>query len=365
MSDLDACLLAPFPGTRPPDWLRQWLDDGLGGVLLFASNITSPGQLRDLTSQLREHNPDVLIAVDEEGGIVTRVEARTGSSYPGNAALGAAGDPGLTRRVAAAMGAMLAGGGINLDLAPSADLDINPANPVIGVRSFGADPDCVAEHTAEFVRGIQSHRVAACVKHFPGHGRTDADSHLTLPAVEAWARPGPVAESGHAAGPRLGAEAARRGLFVATAKLPLGGAPYLLDAGGRMSSLLDDTAASLLGVLRSRRPAIAGVRLAEPPAGAGSHAVATGPDGPAGLDTLIGPAAGRPLVLAVADAHRRPWQAELVRSVLARRPDTVVVGTGTVHDAPLADGSYLGTRGEGRANLEAAADLLLGREPAR
>ena len=185
MGELDGCLLARFAGTQPPDWLRRWLDDGLGGVLLFATNITGPVQLRALTAALREHNPAVLIAADEEGGIVTRAEARTGSSYPGNAALGAAGDTGLTRKVAASIGAMLAEGGVNLDLAPVADIDSNPANPVIGVRSFGADPGLVAAHTAAFVEGVQSRLVAACAKHFPGHGRTDADSHVTLPEVGA------------------------------------------------------------------------------------------------------------------------------------------------------------------------------------
>lgn len=185
MTELDACLLARFPGPRVPDWLRRWLDDGLGGVLLFAENITGPGQLRDLVAELRSHQPGVLIAADEEGGTVTRVEARTGSSYPGHAALGTAGDPTLTRQVAAGIGAMLARAGVNLALAPVADLDSNPANPITGVRSFGADPARVAAHTVAFVAGLQSCRVAACAKHFPGHGRTDADSHLTLPAVGA------------------------------------------------------------------------------------------------------------------------------------------------------------------------------------
>jgi beta-N-acetylhexosaminidase len=160
-SEIYGCLLARFEGTEPPDWLRRWLDRGLAGVLLFAGNISSPDQLRSLTAQLREHNPDVLIAADEEGGIVTRVEAASGSSYPGNAALGAIGDPGLTRGVAVSIGAMLADGGVNLNLAPVADLDANPAGPVIGVRSFGADAGRVAAHNAAFVRGLQDSGVAA------------------------------------------------------------------------------------------------------------------------------------------------------------------------------------------------------------
>jgi beta-N-acetylhexosaminidase len=502
LSELDACLLARFPGTRPPDWLRRWLDDGLGGVLLFAENITGPAQLRGLTADLRAHNPEVLIAADEEGGIVTRVEARTGSSYPGNGALGAVGDTGLTRQVAASIGAMLASGGVNLDLAPTADVASNPANPVIGVRSFGADPGRVAAHTAAFVAGIQSNLVAACAKHFPGHGRADADSHVELPVVAAslhelsetdlapfraaieagvrsvmtahvvfpaidkvpatisrrlvagllrgelgfggviitdalgmaaigdgaaradgavrslaagadllclpagraaqqrardtlaaavrsgplssarlaesaarvrelaaWARARPASPPD----PSVGAEAARRALLVDTATVPLPGPPYVLDAGGRMSSLLGDHASSLLGLLRARDPAVAGVRLTEPrdnPGGPGGEIGPAGPDrpvgpdgpvGPAGLEALIARGAGRPLVLAVRDAHRRAWQRELVGRVLARRPDAVVVGTGTVHDQNLASGSYLGTRGAGRANLAAAADVLLGR----
>ena len=83
IDDVSGCLLAGFEGQEPPAWLRRRLDRGLAGVLLFAANIAGPRQLRSLTRQLREHNPDVLIAVDEEGGVVTRVEAATGSSYPG------------------------------------------------------------------------------------------------------------------------------------------------------------------------------------------------------------------------------------------------------------------------------------------
>jgi beta-N-acetylhexosaminidase len=472
--ELDTCMLARFAGTTPPDWLRRWLDDGLGGILLFAENIAGPEQLHALTADLRAHNPDVLIAADEEGGIVTRAEARTGSSYPGNAALGAIDDTGLTRRIAASIGAMLAEGGVNLDLAPDVDIDSNPANPIIGVRSFGADPGRVAAHTAAFVQGVQSHLVAACAKHFPGHGRADTDSHVVLPvvgaslqqlrdtdlvpfraaiqagircvmtahvvfpeidtvpatisrrfltgvlrdelgfdgvivtdalemaaigdseasaegavaalaagadllclpaqwaaqrqardtlassvrrgvvprsrveesaarvrALAAWARARPVS----APEPAAGADAAARALLVQAAGLPLAGLPYVIDAGGRMSGMLDDTAASLLGVLRSRAPGVDGIRLTEPPGD---------------LDAIVGRAQDRPLLLAVCDAHRRPWQQNLISGVLARRPGTLVIGTGTTHDAVLAAGSYVGTRGSGRANLEAAADVLLG-----
>jgi len=184
-AEVYGCLLARFEGTVPPPWLREWLDQGLAGVLLFAGNITGRDQLADLTRQLREHNPRVLIAADEEGGIVTRVEAATGSSYPGNGALGAIDDVELTRQVGRSIGAMLAGSGVSLDLAPVADTDTSGGSPVIGVRSFGATPDRVAAHTAAFVAGVQANGVGACAKHFPGHGRTTADSHLELPSVPA------------------------------------------------------------------------------------------------------------------------------------------------------------------------------------
>jgi len=173
-----------FPGTTAPDWLLRLLGQGLGSVGLFARNIESPGQLAALTAQLRAVRPDVLVAADEEGGDVTRLEARGGSSFPGNLALGAVDDVGLTRAVAAELGRRLAECGVNLNWAPSADVNSDPGNPVIGVRSFGADPELVARHTAAYVEGLQSAGVAACVKHFPGHGDTATDSHLALPRID-------------------------------------------------------------------------------------------------------------------------------------------------------------------------------------
>jgi beta-N-acetylhexosaminidase len=177
------CLLPGFVGTEPPDWVLRRLAGGLGGVTLFARNVRDPQQVAALAERLRAERPDVLIAIDEEGGDVTRLEAGRGSSYPGNLALGVAGDVELTRAVAAALGADLAAAGVGLDLAPVADVNSNPDNPVIGVRSFGADGRLVAAHTAAFVEGLQSRGVAACVKHFPGHGDTGVDSHLDLPVV--------------------------------------------------------------------------------------------------------------------------------------------------------------------------------------
>jgi beta-N-acetylhexosaminidase len=184
LSQLANTVLQPgFEGTRAPDWVRRRLADGLGSVLLFARNIEGAGQTAALTAQLRAENPDVIVAADEEGGDVTRLDAATGSAYPGNLALGAVDDPELTGRVAGALGRRLAAAGIGLDYAPAVDVNSNPDNPVIGVRSFGADPALVARHAAAWVRGLQSAGVGACAKHFPGHGDTSIDSHLALPTV--------------------------------------------------------------------------------------------------------------------------------------------------------------------------------------
>jgi beta-N-acetylhexosaminidase len=179
-----ACTLPGFEGPVVPDWVRRRLSEGLGGVVLYAWNVESPEQLRALTDDLRSERDDLLIAIDEEGGDVTRLEAATGSSYPGNGALGVVDDVDLTKRIATSMGAELAAAGVNLDFAPVADVNTNPLNPVIGIRSFGADGELVARHVDAFVRGLQRAGVAACAKHFPGHGDTSVDSHLALPVVE-------------------------------------------------------------------------------------------------------------------------------------------------------------------------------------
>jgi beta-N-acetylhexosaminidase len=178
-----ATLLASFPGERVPAWLLDQVAGGLGGVCLYGSNRGADPAA--VASTIHGARPGVLVALDEEGGDVTRLEAATGSSVPGNAALGAVDDLDLTRAVAAALGGALRAAGIDLDLAPCADANSDPANPVIGVRSFGADPEVVARHTVAFVAGVQGAGVAACVKHFPGHGAVDVDSHLDLPTVPA------------------------------------------------------------------------------------------------------------------------------------------------------------------------------------
>ena len=150
---------------------------------MFGPNIGGAEQLGALIARLRAAADEPVIAIDEEGGDVTRIAHLTGSPYPGNAALGAVDDPELTRAVYHALGADLAGLGVSLNLAPSVDVNTEAGNPVIGTRSFGADPQLVARHAAAAVAGLQSAGVAACAKHFPGHGSTSVDSHDAIATV--------------------------------------------------------------------------------------------------------------------------------------------------------------------------------------
>jgi beta-N-acetylhexosaminidase len=176
-------LLASFPGAEVPSWMWRAVGAGLGGVCLYGSN--RDADVAGVAAGLHAVRADVVVAVDEEGGDVTRLEAATGSSVPGNAALGAVDDEDLTRSVGHALGAVLRASGVDLDLAPCADVNSDPDNPVIGVRSFGADPALVARHVAAFTSGLQDAGVAACAKHFPGHGATAVDSHVAVPTMAA------------------------------------------------------------------------------------------------------------------------------------------------------------------------------------
>ncbi|GAA0397635.1 glycoside hydrolase family 3 protein [Micromonospora gifhornensis] len=177
-------LLAAYPGPTPPDWAVELVADGLAGHTLFGRNIDEPAQVAASTAALRTARADVLVAIDEEGGDVTRLAHATGSPYPGNAALGAIDDEALTRDIHQAIGAELAALGVTVNLAPTVDVNSTDDNPVIGTRSFGADPARVAAHSAAAVAGLQAGGVAACAKHFPGHGATVTDSHYELPTVD-------------------------------------------------------------------------------------------------------------------------------------------------------------------------------------
>ncbi|MFS0885443.1 glycoside hydrolase family 3 N-terminal domain-containing protein [Aeromicrobium sp. 179-A 4D2 NHS] len=183
--DAHGVMLAAFHGPEVPSWLAAAFADGLAGLCLYGDNLPADGDVRPLARAVSALDPTRVLALDEEGGDVTRLHMATGSPHPGNAALGLVDDVDLTRTVAAGIGAELRAAGVWLDLAPCADANSNPRNPVIGTRSFGADPALVARHVTAYVEGLALSGVAASVKHFPGHGDTSADSHVDLPRVDA------------------------------------------------------------------------------------------------------------------------------------------------------------------------------------
>ena len=185
MSIAHAVLMPGFSGTSLPAWVARALAENLAGVILFAENVPDIETARHLTDEIRAAGPDAVVASDEEGGDVSRLEAATGSSIPGNAALGILDDEGTTRRVAAAYGRLIAVAGIDVALGPVLDVASEPLNPVVGVRSFGADAALVGRHGRAFVEGLREAGVASVGKHFPGHGATNVDSHVGLPILTA------------------------------------------------------------------------------------------------------------------------------------------------------------------------------------
>jgi beta-N-acetylhexosaminidase len=160
--------------------LRRW---GVGAVCLFGKNVQSPEQLRTLCADLREVlGEHALIALDHEGGAILR--PHFWPFVPSAMSLGAAADPALTGEMNAVLARQLRAVGVNWNFAPVLDVNVNPANPVIGERAYGSDSALVTRHGQAALAGHAQEGVAACVKHFPGHGDTFQDSHLTLPRVE-------------------------------------------------------------------------------------------------------------------------------------------------------------------------------------
>lgn len=172
-----------FGGTSIPEWIKPWLENGLGSVTLFASNTPNFEATFDLITQLRSYNPQVLVSIDEEGGDVTRLFVREGSRYPTPALLGQCDDEELTMRSYNSMGRILKDLGIDITYAPVADVVACENNPIVGVRSFGMSTDVVTRHVVAAVRGLQNAGIGACVKHFPGHGAVLEDSHHDLPRI--------------------------------------------------------------------------------------------------------------------------------------------------------------------------------------
>ena len=181
-------LMLSFDGETPsPDILAALERQHVGGVTIFRHrNVANPVQVRQLTATLQQAaaaagQPPLVIAADQEGGTLLALAGTT--LFPGNLALGAAGSAELARRAGHAIGRELAAMGINVDYAPVCDVAQNASNPVVGTRSFGADPAGVAELGAAMVQGLQSAGVAATPKHFPGHGDTSHDSHYGTPVL--------------------------------------------------------------------------------------------------------------------------------------------------------------------------------------
>jgi beta-N-acetylhexosaminidase len=490
MPELDdlvgACLVPGFAGDRVPGWVTAALDRGMAGVCVYGANLTAgparpaPERVRGISDAVHAAAPDALVTLDEEGGDVTRLEYLVGSGYPGNLALGVVDDTDLTRAVATAVGADLRAAGVDVDLAPSVDVNSDPRNPVIGVRSFGADPALVARHGAAFVAGLQAAGVAACAKHFPGHGATTVDSHLGLPTVDAdpatvRARELPPFAAAVAAGADLvmtshvvfpavdgqPATLSRRWLVdvlrgelgfdgvVVTDALDMAGvraahgipgaavlslaagADLLLvgaedgeehcaairravtdavrrgdltegrlhEAAGRVRALRQRQAARAAGPVPGGDPGAVAARralrlrgvspltgpavvvelrgeanmavgdarwgLAEPLAGLGLLAEAVSVrDGDPRPAAVAARAQGRPLVVVVRDAHRRPEQRGWVQALLVQRPDAVLVALGMPDDAGLTAGPAVVTHGAARVLAQAAAEALAGRAPA-
>lgn len=168
-----------FLGDAVPAWLADALTDGLAGVVYFAQNLG--GDTAALSAEIHRIAPHALIGIDEEGGSVTRLETSTGSTVPGAAQLGALDDLAATRATGYEIGRRVDRIGADVVIGPVADVNTDPRNPVIGVRAFGSDTDLVSRHVAAAVRGLQDAGVAACAKHYPGHGDTHTDSHHDLP----------------------------------------------------------------------------------------------------------------------------------------------------------------------------------------
>jgi beta-N-acetylhexosaminidase len=178
-----------FPGHEITPELRSIAREfDLAGVILFARNVVEPGQVLDLARQARELRQEVplWVSVDQEGGRVARLRDPF-TVWPAMGALGRAPldeAEALARRFARALAAELAATGINLDFAPVLDIHTNPANPVIGDRALGERADQVARLGRAIIETLQQEGLAACGKHFPGHGDTSTDSHHDLPLVE-------------------------------------------------------------------------------------------------------------------------------------------------------------------------------------
>ena len=172
-----------FHGKAVTDELRGLIARGVGGIIGFTRNVGTPEEVLELNRDIKQlAGRPLLLTIDQEGGQVARL--RHGfTEIPAMRAVGATGSAALTRALGAIIGRELRAVGFDMNLAPVLDIDTNPANPVIAARSFGRTPEQVTELGLALAAGLQDAGVAACGKHFPGHGDTSLDSHLELPRL--------------------------------------------------------------------------------------------------------------------------------------------------------------------------------------
>lgn len=183
-------MVVGFNGTTASeDIIRLIKDEHVGSIILFARNIGTPEEVLRLNVSLQQaayeagHSEPLIICIDQENGVVRRLGTGT-TLFPGQMTLGATNSEELTLKQCQASARELKLLGVNMNLAPVLDVNNNPQNPVIGVRSFGEDPNRVSKLGVAAIHGYQTGGVITCGKHFPGHGDTDLDSHLTLPTIE-------------------------------------------------------------------------------------------------------------------------------------------------------------------------------------
>ena len=351
---------ASSPGASAPGWTLDALGRGLAGVMLFGQNIAAPDQVRALTGlRAAVIGVDPVIAIDEEGGDVTRVAYADGSPYPGNAALGAVDDTALTRSVYQAIGADLAALGINLDLAPCADVLGSADSPAVGTRSFGAETGLVSRHTGAAVAGLQGADVAACTKHFPGHGRTGTDTHQAIATIEGGLddlrlRDLPPFQAAIGAG-TLAIMPSHLRVPELTGDLPatvLGAAlTGLLRGELRFTGVIVSDALEM----RATRDMFGIPQAAVLAVAAGTDLLCLGRDG--SQDEYLAVRAA--LVAAVRDGTLDRTRLEEAADRVARlRPDLVLVEMGLPLWRPPEGTSYVATYGASRASAHAAAELL-------
>lgn len=177
-----------FQGTEPTEAIKDMIQTyKVGGVIYFSRNVESPKQVHEMSLRLKAISKEIndtplFVGMDQEGGMVARLTEGI-TLVPGNMALGAVDDEALTEAVTTISGQELRALGVNMNFAPSIDVNNNPDNPVIGVRSFGDQPGRVGDLGIAAVKGYQAAGICSSVKHFPGHGDTSADSHFALPSI--------------------------------------------------------------------------------------------------------------------------------------------------------------------------------------